>query len=491
MAMPRSATLEMRETRGSALGVDLLWTSSLLLLALLWFVYGYGYTEDDAYIHLEFARSVAEGHGFAFNALVTNGDTAPLWVLILAGVHRLGLDWIASAKLACTLGLLAMGLGVWRLAADIAAEPSRRAFAWAAVAVTLVNPFLAHWSFSGMESVTAMGAGIWAAWAVFVGPRSWPRLMLGGLLLAIGPLLRPELLLLAAIAAPALLWQVLTRRGGTARRVRLAQAGAMAVLMVLPLAAWCAFAAHTFHSIIPNTNLAKRGASLSEVTLHLASVYAAGFPVALALLPLALRRLRARSVPPVIWVLLAWPALCGAFYLFDHTLVQTRYCLVSMPAACIAVLWLIDAHGRSMLFRGVTGAMVCVALATILLAEVPHLENKKLGDRAFASLGAYVREHVPADAPIAIYAIGQLAFETRHPLVDIGGITRPGVIPYLGVPGAPLRWAEANGARYFVGGAASRADAVAVFATQVPYLGWTLNPSRYRTTQPLVLYRLR
>lgn len=54
-----------------------------------WFIYGYSYWEDDAFIHLEFARSVAEGRGFAFDGLVTYGDTSPLWVLLLAGAHAL------------------------------------------------------------------------------------------------------------------------------------------------------------------------------------------------------------------------------------------------------------------------------------------------------------------------------------------------------------------------------------------------------------------
>ena len=54
-----------------------------------WFVYGFSYWEDDAFIHLEFARSVAEGRGFAFNGALTYGDTSPLWVLLLASAHAL------------------------------------------------------------------------------------------------------------------------------------------------------------------------------------------------------------------------------------------------------------------------------------------------------------------------------------------------------------------------------------------------------------------
>jgi len=61
-----------------------LWAAALVAAAISWFVFCYGYIEDDAFIHLEFARSLAGGQGFAFNGHVVYGDTAPLWVFILA-----------------------------------------------------------------------------------------------------------------------------------------------------------------------------------------------------------------------------------------------------------------------------------------------------------------------------------------------------------------------------------------------------------------------
>ena len=45
---------------------------------------------DDSWIHLQFARNLAEGQGFAYNAGVpVAGSTAPLWTLLLAAVFAL------------------------------------------------------------------------------------------------------------------------------------------------------------------------------------------------------------------------------------------------------------------------------------------------------------------------------------------------------------------------------------------------------------------
>ena len=48
------------------------------------------FTTDDAFIHFQFARNLANGRGFSYNSdEPTYGDTSPLWVFMLAGTGRL------------------------------------------------------------------------------------------------------------------------------------------------------------------------------------------------------------------------------------------------------------------------------------------------------------------------------------------------------------------------------------------------------------------
>ena len=471
----------------------LFWSLSLAALAVFWFVFSYGYIEDDAFIHLEFARSVAEGHGFAFNGMVTNGDTAPLWVLVLVALHGLGIEWIVCAKLACALGFISTVLALVYLVRDLTPRESQfRRLAPAVVAVTVLNPFFVHWSFSGMESVTAIGVSLWAIRATFVRPASWGGSVLGAALLGIGPLLRPELLLLAGVGGPVVLWRYWRCAQGESAALRWARLAVLAVLMALPVALWCVYAQLTFGSPIPNTNMAKRGGPLAQIAPRLASVYFAGFPVVLALFPVGVvvHFLRGRRAPSAIWILALWPVLCVAFYLADHTLVQTRYCLLSMPCLSVVTLWLIDDLDSPTLLPLGTAAIVLVSVVTLGLSVIPHVENKKETVRHFAQIGAYLHDHVPKDAPVAVYAIGELAFTSRHPLVDIGGITRPSVIPYLSDPQATLAWAKRNGARYFISGAPPEAGAVLVYSTSMPFLGWTFKHSLYNATEPFNVYEL-
>ncbi len=224
------------------------------LLALAWAYYSYGYIEDDAFIHLEFARSVASGAGFAFGGSVTNGDTAPLWVLFVALLNSFNVGSIASAKIACAAGIAVAVSGAWRLASDLPRErPAHDLLPLAAVAVIVLNPYFVHWSLSGMEADAALGLSLWVVWAVFLDTLTMRRALFAAVLLALGPLLRPELLVFAALIGPALLWRLWRAAGTGSRLYRLAGVGALGILMLIPLCIWCWYALHAFGSVIPNT----------------------------------------------------------------------------------------------------------------------------------------------------------------------------------------------------------------------------------------------
>lgn len=485
---------EPTDIAASTSKVEITWAISsgiiVGLAALSWLVFSYGYVEDDAFIHLEFARSVAEGRGFSFNSEIVNGDTSPLWVIALAGVHSLGFGWIAAAKFLSGIGVLIALSGVWRIAAEIPCTAPRNLYlAPAALLVTGLNPYFVHWSFSGMESVTALGVSLWAIWAVFLETMpSWRRLLLGAILLSIAPLIRPELVILSSIAGIVLLYRAWRSPPSTVNRV--VAVAVLAIIMLVPIALWSAYSLESFGSIIPNTNAAKRGGGLLQVSTKLASVYLVGFAGTIALLPFVAKRLLKPGVPPAIWVLLLWPAACAVFYIADHTAVQTRYCLLSMPSMTIAVLWLLNEVARPAWARSVVAAVTIVELAILSAIVIPHVSNKVQLVKTVSATSNFIRNTLPPDAPVAVYSIGQLTFESRHPIIDLGGITRRGVLPFLGDLPATMRWAKSQGAKYYIGGESPEPAAVRIFAYPMPFVGWSFNRSNYRMISETGIYRL-
>ena len=64
-----------------------------------------GFPLDDAWIHLHFARNLAEGAGFAYNpGEPVAGSTAPLWTLLLGAGALVAVPSVAMVK---TLGVAA------------------------------------------------------------------------------------------------------------------------------------------------------------------------------------------------------------------------------------------------------------------------------------------------------------------------------------------------------------------------------------------------
>ena len=505
--MFREANSTMRRATLVLLAITALW-------CVYWFVQAWHYIEDDAYIHLEFARSVANGQGFAFNGRVVAGDTAPLWVLLLVAVHAFFVNWIIAAKALAVVGAAIGFSGVYAFALRLAGAVSEllnpRIFSAAMVALVAASPYTCYWIFSGMEAVA--GAGL-ACWAVLLATRDRPTrssFLAGCLLAGLGPLIRPEMTFLAALLALPLV-------GQWRRLERNRDAASLAFGLVLfcgPLLAWSLYSLHAFGHVLPNTNAAKRAGSDQSVPLHLLSVYAMGFPVVLVAFVAAAAFAVARGrrvwqsltgavrfvlsagaandgLPPAAWIMLLWTLIATVFYIVDRTYVQTRYILVTAPGLLVVIVTAALMFSR-WAGRIVYAATLAGALAVSLLIARPFVHNKGIDCDATRELALYMRDRLPAGAPVATYSIGQVAFVSQHPIIDTGGITRPEVIPLLIYPPeVAVRWAQATqGAQYFIG-AKPQPNAFLVCHFDKRFASWTLHPSRYNEPDRVELWKLQ
>src|SRR5262245_31901214 len=104
---------------------------------------------DDSWIHLHFARNLAEGHGFSYNPGVpVAGSTAPLWTLVMAGGFALLGAQLYWAKLAGIAAGLATALVTARFAAR---STSDRWLALLTGVTTAITGPLVWGALSGME----------------------------------------------------------------------------------------------------------------------------------------------------------------------------------------------------------------------------------------------------------------------------------------------------------------------------------------------------
>jgi len=165
---------------------------------------GPGYPLDDSWIHLAFARHLAEGQGFGVNpGQASTGATSPLWALLLAVGFLFGRvhytwPWI--------LGGFCLG-GAALAAAWVTSELcGRRSGAsrdlWGPVAAGLLVATSAAfvWSAAGAMEVPLFTALLLAAWAMHArARRRAPRFSTWGIPAGLAVLARPEGLLFAIL----------------------------------------------------------------------------------------------------------------------------------------------------------------------------------------------------------------------------------------------------------------------------------------------------
>ena len=256
------------------------------------------FAADDAWIVARYAHNAATHGALVYNpGEPVSALTSPLHGLIAAGFALLGLDPVATWRLAGPL--LALG-GILILAARL--DGMARAIF---VAVAATSPFLALWSVGGLE--TPMLAGLIAAAAALAHDLDRGRssrkaglvLFLCGLIV----LTRHDAVLFAAPLGLAVLWRY--------RAAPCAWAGALAGGGLL--GAWLLHAQLAYGTPLPSSFYAKAGlASGGALFANLA--YIAGFGV-LAFGPVLLRGARIAAAPGSFRRMLLLGLLCLAPYL--------------------------------------------------------------------------------------------------------------------------------------------------------------------------------
>ena len=391
-----------------------------------------GFPLDDSWIHLHFARNIAEGAGFSYNPGVpVAGSTAPLWTLLLALGARVAGPSVALAKTIGAAATIATALIVRRVAIAFGAPPV--VALGAAVGLLWSRP-IAWGALSGMEVSLA---ALLVAGALLAHARG--RALLAAILAALAVLARPEAVLLVpllALAAPL-----------TFRRVA---TFTIVTLVALAPAVW--FSMVTVGAPIPATAAAKveggllgwlagvhESAMLTWVirpwrfsiawTRWLATTH---WLLPLVLLPgivaVALREGRRLAVPAL--ALIAQPLAMALLAPYrDPGFQEGRYSIHLLPLA-IVVLAVGLAPVRERLRRTALLGYLAIALLLLPFAADRYAWAVQNINGMQVHLGRWVDENLPRSAWLAVNDVGAIAYVSRRPVVDLMGLVTPEIIPY-------------------------------------------------------------
>ena len=396
-----------------------------------------GFPLDDSWIHLQFARNLAEGRGFAYNPGVpVAGSTAPLWTLLLAVLFAVGGAHVVWAKFAGVLGALGAAWLARRLAIQWTGEPG---LGLMAALLTVGSAPIVWGALSGME-VTLAALLVTGALAAHAAGRSTRA----SALIGAAALARPESVLLVP-----LLWL-----GGPLTFSRSAASLGIPAGLLLP---WMAFNVRTSGWLLPATAAAKiegglvgflSGARESAAAFFwrpwqferewvgwLASVNVL-LPVLIVpgLWMLWRRYGRAGVVPASILILhplgmaLLAPYRGPAFQ-------EGRYSIQLLPlavaVALMALLPLVSvARSRPIVGRAFCALLVITCVPPLARGAERYAWAVQNIDAMQVHLGRWVGEHTPGGARLALNDVGAIVYFGRREAVDVMGLITPAIIPY-------------------------------------------------------------
>jgi hypothetical protein len=416
----------------------------VLAAALMWPLRNH--VTDDTFIHLQYARHLAEGDGLVFNrGERVYGCTSPMWVTLIADGMGLGLDGLHAARglgMLATLASVALFLQLMRRTLESRAVRAIATVAWAG------HAWMLRWSTSGMETAFAVALTL-AGFVAFTEGRQWgSRPVRTGALWGLACLARPELLLLVVLWAVALIIDAQNREG--IRRM---------VFGILPPAAiygmWLAFARFYFGTFWPQT-LSTRSVGEEDLSTQLelawrqVRVIGASDGILLAVLVAGLVFARRRAWPAKMssvallpWM---WIVMLPAFYVARGVPPSSRYLLLMMPVAAwlawqVAERWWrgggVEATPsglrRVATMGAFVGALVLVQnLVVYRSVVVPQVRSFTRGlQQSLIPWGRWFARHTPANALIATPEIGAIGYFSHRSVLDLSGLVTPEMVPKL------------------------------------------------------------
>ena len=388
---------------------------AMVLGLLACFAYVWPFSVDDSYILAQYARRIAEGHGYTFrDGPPSDGVTGPLWLPGLVVAARLGLDPAIASKVLGGACALVTG---WLLVDTLRGQALFRRSAALAVPFVLTSVPFTTWAVAGLETAGAALLSLLLARAASARPpgRTW----LAAVASAGLPWLRPELLPFALTLLGYLLLHD-RRRGLWALLGLLAGLGSLAL-----------FRLALFGDPLPMVAEAKpavlvHGANYVFVTAARASglwllvVFAWSLGVA---------RSREWALTAALAVHAAAVLLAGGDWMPGMRLFA--------PVVPVAALALAPLLARRSLHARRQVAVVASVLMLLRGAEMAQelAAARQGGLELTRTAHELARALAGVDGPVVALDVGALAYWSGAQVVDLGGLTEPRIAR---VPGGHL-----------------------------------------------------
>jgi hypothetical protein len=392
------------------------------------------YLSDDAFIAFRYAQNWASGYGPIYNVGErVEGYTNFLWMAMLAGLDRAGLDIVLAAQvLGVVLGLATILL-TYRF--SLRWHPARSPWAALAAVLLALNVAFAAWATGGLETHLFTFLVLLSAFLHLQELDEPRRAPWSGVAMALCVMARPDGLVFVGLSALHRLW---VHRGRPTRQDLLW--GSTFALLYGPYYAWrFAYYGYPF----PNTFYAKVAGGPERFLRgweHVAGFvleYGAGPFAILAGLLVILRQLNRDCA---FLALLVAGFMGYVIWIGGDSLIEYRFLLAVTPLLYLLIQqsvwkvtdlareWQRKRAFRTRLFPPLLLGILLCGLVYLLGAQ-PSVQGSRqrvvrtrIQYEDFATMGKWLREQVPQEASLAVHHAGAMPFYSQLTTLDLYGL---------------------------------------------------------------------
>lgn len=423
-------------------------------LAVSVLTFGVGFPLDDSWIHLTYARNLAEHGEWAFRlGELSAGSTAPLWTALLSIGFLIGLAPYVWTYLVGWVVLTLLAVCAENIARKLL--PSYRSpLPW--VGLFFVFAWHLTWSaVSGMETLLHGLIILAVLGALMMGSRRYLTL---GLLTGLSVWVRPDGL---TLLGPILFVALLSERTWHLRREAIWKTLIGFGSLVLP---YVLFNLALSGNPMPNTFYAKQAEYgsfwhskpfLVRISEYLWPILAGPF---LVLIPGAflwlVKRIRSRD----------WGALASLLWVFGYLAIyflslpayqHGRYIIPALP---VIYLWGMLGFLDVILSPGVNKWLafvwqvvtVVLCLAFTFLGARQNANDALWVESEMVAAAKWVNQNLPSNARLAVHDIGALGFYVQNPVVDMAGLITPAVVPFIRDETRLAQYLDSNAVDYLI-----------------------------------------
>ncbi|MFQ5831734.1 MAG: hypothetical protein ACE5H4_03435 [Candidatus Thorarchaeota archaeon] len=426
-----------------------------------------GFTLDDSWIHLQYARTVFEGRAWEYSSGVPSaGATSPLWAVILSSVFVFAQDetsiifgvYVVSAILYVGSSFL-VGLLAFRYTGR---------YIWSVPAIVgfVLVPRNTWLMLSGMELPIFMFTILLALVLLEIPGRRYDILL--GIACGLIYLSRPEGMLLVALCFPMRIVRVWESGELTMKRAQ--SLGAMLAVSLIVASPWILHCISINGTPLPDTFFAKvHGPTQWDI-----EVWSFWWRVWLIELPFimggfvggAYLMAKGKTGCATMWAFAA--GLTGAYRLsmpMQALINNARYLvpifnlllLLTVAGVGVGIEGLTVDVKKPEYARDIRILGIVLVLLLIVPSTVGYMDQADLYGNSIKNIneqqvviGKWLQENTPEDAVIAMVDAGAIAFFSNRTTIDLVGLTTPDMVHLNMTPREKLIYIRERGSNYLV-----------------------------------------